>query len=129
MAVSLLGRSWTIFKGEVSQVKWHMKMKGLGLSWFGLLCTSENGWTDNELGLAYLEKHLDPRSSQQQGEYRILIVDGHDSHLTTDALRFCVEKKIILLCLPPPTTYKLQPVDVGVFGPVGEAYKDVIRQR
>jgi len=32
--VSLLGRklgSWTIFKGKVSQVKWHKKMKDLGL--------------------------------------------------------------------------------------------------
>jgi hypothetical protein len=130
--VSMLGRklaSWTIFKGKVSQVG-HKKMKGLGLDGSGYhICTSENGWTDNELGLAYLEKHFEPQSSQhQKGEYRILIVDGHDSHLTTDALRFCIEKKIILLCLPPHATHMLQPLDVGVFGPVGVAYKDAIRQ-
>ena len=66
-SVSLLGRklaSWTIFKGKVSQVKWHKKMEngdaramigGLGYH----ICTSENGWTDNELGVAYLEKHFE----------------------------------------------------------------------
>ena len=132
--VSLLGRklgSWTIFKGKVSQVKWHKKMKDLGLDCSGYhICTSVNGWTDNELGLEYLKEHSDPQSAQhQEGEYRILIVDGHDSHLTTDALRFCVEKKIILLCLPPSATHLLQPLDVGVFGPVGEAYKDAIRRK
>jgi hypothetical protein len=99
--ISLLGRklaSWTIFKGIVQQKKWHQKMQALGLSDSGYhICTSKNGWTDNELGL---KKHFDPQSAQyQEGEYRILIVDGHGSHTTTDAIRFCIDNKIILLCL------------------------------
>lgn len=45
----------------------------------------------------------------------ILIFDGHGSHITNNMIE-AVKNKIELLCLPPHT--KLQPLDVGVFGPL-----------
>jgi DDE superfamily endonuclease len=59
----------------------------------------------------------------------MLVVDGHDSYITTQALQFCVQNKIILLCLPPHATHMLQPLDVSVFGPVALAYKGMITER
>jgi len=126
--VSLTGRklpSWTIFKGKTNQDKWHATMKRIGQENSGYhICFSENGWTNNELGVEYLEKHFDPHTKLQiKGKSRILILDGHDSHISMKAIQFAVINNIILLCLPPHSTHMLQPLDVGVFGPVGQAYK------
>ncbi len=58
----------------------------------------------------------------------MLIVDGHGSHITTDAIAYCIQRKIILLCLPPHTTHLLQPLDVDVFAPLATAYKARVQQ-
>ena len=70
------------------------------------IATSENGWTDNELGLDSLKKCFEPATAKYlHGEYRLLIVDGHASHISTEFSKFCNEKKIILLCLSTSTYY------------------------
>ena len=125
---SLTGRKlrpWTIFKGKAQQMKWFQTMERLEEEDYNI-CTSESGWTDNELGLAYLEKHFEPQTRETKGEqgYRILIVNGHESHITIQALRFRVTHRIILLCLPAHTTHPLQPLDVGFFFPLAVAYKN-----
>lgn len=56
----------------------------------------------------------------------MLVIDGHASHITTVAIEYCVQKKIILLCLPAHTTHILQPLDVDVFAPLTTAYKNNI---
>jgi hypothetical protein len=128
---SLTGRmlpSWTIFKGVKNLNKWHDTMERIGLADSGYhISTSENGWTDNELGQAFLEDHFDRHTKESlKSEYRILIVDGHDSHLTTKEIQYCLDSNIILLCLPPHATHMLQPLDVGCFGPLAQAYKGMI---
>ena len=128
---SLTGRllpSWTIFKGVKNLDKWHHTMERIGLSDSGYhISTSANGWTDNELGQAYFEDHFNRHTKEtSKGQYRILIVDGHDSHLTTKAIQYCIDNKIVLLCLPPHATHMLQPLDVGCFGPLAQAYKGMI---
>lgn len=55
----------------------------------------------------------------------MLILDGHASHISTAAIEFCIRQKIILLCLPAHTTHILQPLDVGVFGPLGKLHNIV----
>ena len=53
----------------------------------------------------------------------MLLVDGHASHISTAAIQYYIDQKIILLCLPAHTTHLLQPLDVGVFAPLSTAYK------
>jgi hypothetical protein len=43
-------------------------------------------------------------------------------------VRFCIENNIILCRLPSHTSHKLQPCDVGVFGPLKAAYRDQVDQ-
>jgi hypothetical protein len=46
---------------------------------------SPNGWTDQELGALWLEKDFAPASATRlddPGNYRLLILDGHNSHCT-----------------------------------------------
>ena len=60
--------------------------------------------------------------SHSVGARRLLILDSHSSHLTADFDTFCKENAIICLCMPPHSSHLLQPLDVGVFGPLKRAY-------
>jgi hypothetical protein len=115
---------WIIFKGKQHQKVWYDSLKKGGNA-DGFIALSSNGWTDNELGLEWLKQCFEPhtRPVHENSKYRLLIFDGHASHITTQAIRFCMASKIILLCLPPHTTHLLQPLDVGVFLPLATAYK------
>ncbi|KAI7759588.1 hypothetical protein LZL87_014382 [Fusarium oxysporum] len=64
-----------------------------------VIATSQNGWTNNELGLEWL-KHFDRSTTNRStGPYRLLILDGHESHHSANFERYCEENKIITLCL------------------------------
>jgi hypothetical protein len=93
------------------------------------IATSPNGWTDNEIGLEWLKVCFEPKTRDSNNEYRLLILDGYVSHISTTAIRFCIASKIILLCLPLYTTHLLQPLDVGIFAPLANAYKARVRER
>jgi hypothetical protein len=49
---------------------------------------------------------------------RLLIMDGHSSHITGNLIALCIEKDIDLLILPSYCSHLLQPLDVGVCGPI-----------
>ncbi|KAH7471795.1 hypothetical protein FOMA001_g13366 [Fusarium oxysporum f. sp. matthiolae] len=86
------------------------------------IATSPNGWTDNEIGLEWL-KHFDLCTTKQsKNRYRLLILDGHESHHSVDFERYCKANKIITLCMPPHSSHLLQPLDVGCFGLLKKAY-------
>ncbi|KYG40143.1 hypothetical protein M433DRAFT_78648, partial [Acidomyces richmondensis BFW] len=52
---------------------------------------------------------------------RLLIMDGHGSHITANVIAHCMEHAIDLLILPPHTSHILQPLDVSVFSPLKRA--------
>lgn len=52
----------------------------------------------------------------------MLVVDGHNSHFTWDFVHSCMDNQIDIFCLPPHTTHILQPLDVGIFGPLQHHY-------
>jgi hypothetical protein len=85
--------------------------------------TSPTGWSNDDIGLAWLEQVFDRRTKDKaRSSYRILIVDGHGSHLTRDFLKYCLAHKILLCILLPHSTHSLQPLDVVLFGPLSRAY-------
>jgi hypothetical protein len=87
-----------------------------------VISTTHNGWTTNEKGVEWIqhfEKHTKPRT---QGAYRLLIMDGHESHHSTEFELFCKDHQIITLCMPSHSSHILQPLDVGCFGPLKKAY-------
>jgi len=51
-----------------------------------------------------------------------LILDGHESHYSTEFELYCQQNNIITLCMPLHSSYLLQPLDVGCFGPLKQAY-------
>nr|CAI5839754.1 unnamed protein product [Callosobruchus analis] len=44
-------------------------------------------------------------------------MDNHESHISVKAIESCRNKGIVLFTVPPHTTNKLQPLDVGINGP------------
>lgn len=49
-------------------------------------------------------------------------------YLRVNLMKFCYENNIILCQLPSHTSYKLQPCDIGVFGPLKMAYREEVER-
>jgi hypothetical protein len=89
----------------------------------GFFTTSASGWSNNEVGLAWLERVFDRRTKKKaRRKYRILILDGHASHLTRTFIKYCGRNKILLMIFPPHSTHSLQPLDVVMFAPLSRSY-------
>jgi hypothetical protein len=86
------------------------------------IAVSENGWTTNELGFAWIQHFEKHTKGRTVGSCRLLILDGHESHVSAQFEQFCKENKIITLCMPAHSSHILQPLDVGCFGPLKTAY-------
>jgi hypothetical protein len=85
-----------IYKGRVHISAWYEEAN-IPRNWKVLV--SENGWTNNELGLKWL-KHFDAYTKTRKlGVHRLLILDGHESHLNQDFEDYCLEHKILTLCI------------------------------
>jgi DDE superfamily endonuclease len=86
---------------------------------------SENGWTSNILGLQWLIKVFEPQTREKAaGQPRLLIADGHGSHIRADFIAHCMENDIDLLIMPPHCSHLLQPLDVGVFAAFKRAHSN-----
>ena len=86
------------------------------------IATTDNGWTNNEVGLDFIKHFNSHTASRTKGSYRLLILDGHESHHSTDFELFCQQHNIITLCMPAHSSHLLQPLDVGCFGPLKQSY-------
>ena len=88
---------------------------------------SQNGWTTDEIGLRWLQNLFIPATNQRsQGVWRLLILDGHGSHLTPQFDQICEQNKIIPLCMPAHSSHLLQPLDIGCFSVLKRAYSKEI---
>jgi hypothetical protein len=86
------------------------------------VATSPNGWTDNHLCYEWFVKVFIPsaKSQNDSGKKIILIYNGHHSHTAYKLIQKAIEHDIILYCLPTHMTHRLQPLDVGIFGPLSK---------
>lgn len=72
--------------------------------------TSLNGWSNEKLGLSWLKHVFDPCTKKTAGlKRRLLIVDGHSSHINMRFTDECDKMRILLLILPSHSTHRLQP--------------------
>jgi hypothetical protein len=108
-----------ILAAQYHLANWYQEC-GLPLDW--RIATTDNGWTTNAVGLDWI-KHFDYHTAPRtKGIYRLLILDGHESHHSTEFELYCRDNKIITLCMPAHSSHKCQPLDVGCFGPLKQAY-------
>ncbi|TFY78017.1 hypothetical protein EWM64_g5991 [Hericium alpestre] len=99
-------------------------------SWFEeqdddiLVVTTENGWTNDNLFVEWFMCNFIPQAKAHTdlASPILLMYDGHGSHLTWKMIDAAMGHNIILFCLKPHTTCRLQPCDVGAFGPLKNSW-------
>lgn len=110
---------FVIFQGKYHLSAWY-KDEDVPHDW--VIGVSDNGWTTNELGLPWL-KHFDEDTKRRTvGTYRLLIIDGHESHDSLQFQQYCKDNNIITFCMPSYSSHLMQPLDVGYFAPLKKAY-------
>jgi hypothetical protein len=112
-----------ILAAKLHQAEWYSNIQR---DW--VIGLSDNGWTNDALGLAWVQHFNRYTEARTTGAYRLLILDGHGSHSTPEFDQFCTEHKIITLCMPPHTSHLLQPLDVSCYSPLKSAYGHEIGQ-
>ena len=116
---------YLILKGSVHIFDWykHVEEEDKLARW----AVSPKGWTDSKIGYDWLTMVYDPISRARcPGEPRLLILDGHVSHINYKFLSYCERNDIIVFCLPPHSTHLLQPLDVGLFSPLQTHYRKAV---
>jgi len=116
------GRSippFLVVQGANHLANWYSET-GLPHDW--VIKPTNNGWTNNETGLEWL-KHFDKHTAAQtKGPYRMLVLDGHESHESVEFQEYCKSHNIITLGLPPHSSHLTQPLDVGCFAVLKRKY-------
>jgi hypothetical protein len=85
--------------------------------------STENGWTNDAYGLEWLKTVFEPNTRPNRATTkRLLIVDGHSSHVNLAFINYADSCGIIILILPPHSTHRLQPLDLNCFLPLGTKY-------
>ncbi|RYP34503.1 hypothetical protein DL766_002945 [Monosporascus sp. MC13-8B] len=130
--VSADGRSLpplVIFSGVDVQQQWFPDSDDKAYeSWY--FTTSENGWTNTEIGLKWLREVFIPHTKPQDpDEWRLLVIDGHNSHTTEEFMWMCLQNKIYIIFLPAYASHVFQPLDVGVFATLKRRYRYWFRER
>lgn len=119
-----------IYKAEKFVYEWFEDIENVPEGFlFGRL---PNGWTDERIAMHYLERNFGENSlstSKVGEEFRLLIFDGHNSHVNMHFLNYCISHRIIPLCLPPHTMHRLQPLDVSLFSPYKKYYSQELQKR
>ena len=106
-----------ILAGKVYQLGWY---RALPANW--VIALSDNGQTNNKLGYEWIQHFNKYIESCIKGAYRLLILNGYNSHATSEFDQYCIEHKIITLYMPAHILHLLQPLDVGCFSPLKRVY-------
>ena len=77
-----------------------------------------NDWFE-ELFLPYARK-LDGK--------KVIFGDNLASHLSMNVIQSCKDNQIEFVCLPANSTHILQPLDVGLYGPMKKVWSNLLAQ-
>jgi len=110
-----------IFKGQSLQTTWFTNDTTPDYRY----TVSMNGWTNNEIGLAWLNQVFLPQTAVDD-QYRLLLIDGHKTHATFEFMWKCHENKVVVFYLLPHSSHVLQPLDLACFSLLKSRYRDQI---
>lgn len=90
-----------IFEGNVGlRERW---IQHLDVDKHQVFCsTTESGWSNNELAKAWVEQVFDRKTKgKAKRDYRLLLLDGHGSHVTPSFIDYCDSHRILIAIFPP----------------------------
>ncbi|KJZ68588.1 hypothetical protein HIM_12021 [Hirsutella minnesotensis 3608] len=115
-----------IFQGKLHQASWYEA--GVPADWH--IGVSEKGWTSDDLALHWLKEVFDPNTRRRAvGTHRLLILDGHGSHVAPEFDKYCTTNSIVVLLMPAHSSHILQPLDVGCFSPLKTIYGRKVQEK
>jgi hypothetical protein len=88
---------------------------------------SKSGWFDSFQFEKWFFEMLLPHLRRKPGK-KMIVGDNLASHISSAVIQACKDHDIQFVCLPPNSTDKLQPLDVGVFGPVKKAWRVILTE-
>ena len=86
---------------------------------------SKTGWTNEDLGFSWLTTLFDRATKEKANnglKWRLLLVDGHNSHVNMKFLTWATANRILVAVFPPHSTHRLQPLDVCLYAPLSTYY-------
>jgi hypothetical protein len=96
-----------IFAGKAYMEEWFEQ----GVDNNYLFAISKKGFTTDSIALEWLHHFYLYTKDTAKKQYRLLLLDNANSHLTIEFTTYAEEKKIILYAFPPHTTHLLQLLD------------------
>ena len=121
-------QGWTVPPFIIVKGKYHLssQYENSLLLKYQVIAVSNNGWTTNELTADWIQHFNKYTKDRKTGVYRLLVLDGHESHHSDAFEQYCKDNKIITLCMPPHSSHILQPLDVACFAPLKKVYSGQI---
>ena len=113
-----------IFKGKDLYNQWFQICSEGGIpSWH--YSHAEKGFSTLLHLLEWFQKvYLVEFPAPNPNQWRLLIMDGHSTHVDVDFVMAALSNKVFLYYLPPHHSHVAQPLDVGVFGPLKHHYRE-----
>ncbi len=84
-----------------------------------------SGWLDTWTYTDWFD-HMLPYFNRLPGR-KILIGDNLSTHLSMSVIKLCADNNIDFICLPANSTDKMQPLDVGFFGLMKGAWREMLQ--
>lgn len=91
--------------------------------------STPSGFTNEDLSFDWLINVFDKHTRKKAGHgrhWRLLWLDGHNSHLNLRFLNWAIENRILVAVFPPHSTHRLQPLDVSLFSPLALRYSQYL---
>jgi hypothetical protein len=105
--------AYLIIQGRMHMTSWTRELKDKNTR-FNL---SDTGFINSEIAIDYLDHLIEHTKAGPDSKWKILLMDGHGSHLQPEFLQKANNAHIRPICFPGHLTHILQPLDVGVFQP------------
>ena len=118
-----------IFSGANVQQQWFPDTEDQPYEdWYFTI--SSNGWTNTDIGLKWLKEVFIPNTKPANPmEWRLLLLDGHNSHTTEEFMWTCLINRIYIVFLPSHSSHVWQPLDVAVFSVLKRRFRSWFRER
>ena len=87
---------------------------------------TESGWFDSFCFADFFKRIALPYFKRLPGK-KLMLGDNLSSHISLEVISLCRANNIAFVCLPPNSTHLMQPLDVGLFGPMKQGWRKQLR--
>lgn len=88
-------------------------------------CYSNNGW----INIGILKVLLEQIQTYTKNTPSVLLLDSYSVHKSPDTIKLAKEMNIKIIIIPAGTTFKFQPLDVSIHGPLKLCAKRLCKEQ